>query len=238
MNIRILAAVLATLALAACAQTAKTPPVAAGSVAGAAPEAPTPPAFVATPGLGPMERQKKAVDLLDKGEADQARAELQALLEQQPSNAVAKRLLDQIDRDPRALLGEKNFAYTVRSGDTMSGLAQRFLGDPLMFYALARYNGIVAPSQMAVGRTLQIPGAPRPAVAAAPKDAAAPAPQGGDPARAAALRRSGLEELNRGAVDRAVSLLRQAQGLDPASAAIQKDLERALRVQKTVNAAR
>lgn len=239
MNLRIVLAALATLALAACAQTPKGASTLTTGKPGGAVQ-PIAPHFKPTPGLAAADRQRLAVDLLDKGQADQARAELNAVLAEQPSNGVARKLLDQIDRDPRMLLGEKNYAYKVRAGETMSALAQRFLGDPLMFYALARYNNIPAPSQMEVGQTLLIPGVPR-KVTAKPGSGPAPAAAvvaGRNPARAAQLRGQGLERLNRGAVDQAVGLFRQALTFDPGSAVIQKDLDRALRIQKTVRAER
>ncbi|MDZ4318367.1 MAG: hypothetical protein U1A07_05925, partial [Phenylobacterium sp.] len=59
-----------------------------------------------------------------------------------------------------------------------------------------------------------------------------------NPTRAAQLRGQGLERLNRGAVDQAVGLFRQALTFDPGNAVIQKDLDRALRIQKTVRAER
>lgn len=233
MKLRILLAAAATLALAACAQTTKTGP---GLSVTNAPAQPIAPHFKPTPGLAVAERQKLVVDLLNKGQADQARAELNAVLAEQPANAMARRLLDQIDRDPREVLGAQNYPYKVRAGETMSVLAQRFLGDPLMFYALARYNNIPAPSQMEVGQTLLIPGVPKKVVAkpTAPPVTAPPR----NPARAAQLRGQGLDQLNRGQVGQAVSLFRQALTFDPANATIQKDLDRALRIQKTVRAER
>lgn len=235
MNIRIVLAALATLALTACAQTTKTgPALSASPSAGQA--QPIAAHFKATPGLTAAERQKLAVDLLDKGQPDQARAELNAILLEQPANPVARRLLDQVDRDPREVLGAQNYAYKVRPGETMSVLAQRFLGDPLMFYALARYNNIAAPSQMEVGQTLLIPGAPK-KVATKPTAPATAVPAR-NPTRAAQLRGQGLDRLNRGQVSQAVGLFRQALTFDPANAAIQKDLDRALRIQKTVRAER
>jgi hypothetical protein len=236
---RILLAALLAMSLAACATT--TPSVAptttttgSGQVRGT----PAAPVITATPGLVARDRQKLAVDLLDDGHPEQARAELIALLAELPASVVARKLLDQIDRDPRALLGEKNYPYKVRAGETMSELAGRFLGDPLMFYGLARYNGIAAPSQMEVGQTLLIPGVPRKVAPAAAK------PAGPDPAaqrnvaRAAQLRAQGLEQMNRGAIHQAVATLRQAQQLDPANPAIQRDLDRALRIQTTVRGGR
>ncbi|WP_309642867.1 LysM domain-containing protein [Phenylobacterium sp.] len=225
---------LLTMTLAACAQAPKTGP--SLGVKPATPAASAPSAPVATAGLSARERQKRAVDLLGVGQSDVARAELLALLAEQPANAVARKLLDQIDRDPRELLGEKNYAYKVRPGDTMSTVADRLMGDGLLFYGLARYNNIVDPSQMSVGQTLLIPGVPRkvaPAKPAAPTTAA-PTSTPRNPARAGLLRGQALEQMNRGAIDKAVGLLRQALALDPANAAIQRDLDRAVRIQANV----
>ncbi len=76
--------------------------------------------------------------------------------------------------------------------------------------------------------------APRPAAPqrrTAPR-AAAPRPAApvGNPVRASQLRAQGLEQLNRGGVDRAIALLQQANQLDPSNALIKRDLERAARI--------
>jgi LysM repeat protein len=241
---RLLVPAFAALALAACAQTPKSSdPSATGRTPALRPAAPQ---FTATPGLTVRERLKRAVELLDEGSAGQARAELVAVLKEDADNAAARGLLRQIDEDPVALLGVQHFTYTVRPGETLSELAARFLGDPMKFYALARYNGIAAPAQMERGQQLKIPGVPRaapaprrepapgkPAAGAAQTPPAPAAPQR-NPGRAAQLRASGLEQMNKGAIDRAVALLRQALQFDPANALIQRDLDRALRIQTTV----
>ena len=74
------------------------------------------------------------------------------------------------------------------------------------------------------------PAAPRPAA-----PVAVPKPQA-NAARAAQLRAQGLEQLNRGAIDRAVALLSQASQLDPGNALIQRDLARAVRIRGAVRA--
>ena len=56
-----------------------------------------------------------------------------------------------------------------------------------------------------------------------------------NPARAAQLRARGLEELNRGAVSRAVALLTAASQLDPSNPTIRRDLDRAERIARTVH---
>lgn len=197
---------------------------------------------------------KEAIAALNAGDAPAARVKLIAALKRQPGDSVARKLIREIDTDPRTLLGAASFSYVVRSGDSFSTLAERFLGDPLMFYALARYNGLTVPADPAAGQTILIPGIrpapprvepPRPAPAprkAAPGTArpAPPVPQkpagrAADPARAARLRALGLAAMNSGAIDRAVALLRQASAADPSNAVIRADLNRALRVQGVVH---
>ena len=244
--------------LQACASAPKvapapTPePAPLPAVAAPAP-APAASPFQATPDLAPRDRVMKILTLLNDGQRDQARAEAVELLKQEPGNMLAQSLFDQIDKDPKLLLGEMNFPYRMQPGDSLSILAQRFLGDRFLFYALARYNNIDKPGAAEVGQTILIPGVPnrippraaRPARpesdeaaidarlkrnAPAPTPPTAPARPVRDPARAAALRGQALAALNGGAADRAVSLLRQASALDPGSAPIQRDLVRAERI--------
>ncbi|MBC7768834.1 MAG: LysM peptidoglycan-binding domain-containing protein, partial [Phycisphaerales bacterium] len=103
------------------------------------------------------EHVRAAVDYLGDGQEAHARAELSAALELSPNSSSARRLMQQIDSDPRELLGQRARSYTVQPGETMSQLAERFLGDSLMFYALARYNGLDAPNQLSAGQSLSIP---------------------------------------------------------------------------------
>ncbi|MFZ5729520.1 MAG: hypothetical protein ACOY4G_09260 [Pseudomonadota bacterium] len=82
---------------------------------------------------------------------------------------------------------------------------------------------------------------PAPRRAAEPQARSAPPAQkpggGAQAAQAAKLRTQGLTELNRGNVESAVRLLRQAQALDPDNALIARDLERALRISRAVRSA-
>jgi hypothetical protein len=205
----------------------------------------------ATPGLTPRERVRLAVELLDSGDDERASLELNAALADQPDNRSAQRLVNQISADPRTLLQGPDRAYVVRQGETMSELAQRFQGDALLFYALARYNNIEAPNQVAAGQRLTIPLRPgislASATAPAPLDsapvegvvAAAPEPTPTETtARANQLRLEALRLLNTGQVDSAVPLLRRAQTMDPANAAIERDLERAERLQAALGGIR
>lgn len=203
---------------------------------------------------------QQAIALLNAGDGAAARVLLTKALKKEPANFVASKLIEQIDKDPAVLLGAENFPYAAQEGDTLSQLAEKHLGDSLLFYALARYNNVAVPSAPLTGRLLRIPGkapeppkqaepAPKPAprkpapaakkappaaVAKAPaKKPPAPAPAA-NPARAAKLRAAGLAAMNSGDINRAVALLRQAQAADPGNAAIKNDLARALRIQASL----
>jgi LysM repeat protein len=202
------------------------------------------------------------LDLLLQGKEAPARKKLKAILKRDPMNAAALMLTESIDRDPKQLLGPQNYPYVVAPGDTMAGLAQRFLGNRLKAYQLIRYNALKAPVTLAPSQVLRIPGEPprvepvrvepvrrseltpvRPAPSASkPKPAvaapkpAAPAAFVGNPAAARQLRTAGLAALNQGNVDRAVGLLRRAAQLDPGNPAMARDLARAERIAATVRA--
>jgi hypothetical protein len=193
--------------------------------------------------------------LLDQGDRGAAKKRIAAALKRDPGNASLMLLRDSIQRDPQELLGPTHFAYTVQPGDTMGALAQRFLGNRLKSYQLARYNSIEGPTVLRAGQVLRIPGqaprvepAKRPERRAEPQAAPAnPAPRAAvaptHPARPAAnvaaarrARSAGLAALNEGNPSRAVGLLSHAAALDPSNAAIARDLQRAQRINATVQA--
>jgi tetratricopeptide (TPR) repeat protein len=123
-------------------------------------EAPVAPPALPPPST-PQQAQKLAIaaaDLLETGNEDQAKAELQRVLAGDPNNKLAQNLLRQITADPVATLGRESFPYTVRATDTLSRIAGRFLGDIYAFYILARYNDIKIPRQVSGGQVIRIPG--------------------------------------------------------------------------------
>lgn len=211
-----------------------------------------------------MSKSDIAFDLLMNGEEKAAQRQLKAVLKRDPMNADARLLSDSIARDPKELLGPQSYAYTARAGDTVVGLAQRFLGSRLKAYQLLRYNGLKAPAILVAGQIVQIPGevprvepARRPEVPPARPTAATPTPKPkplpsrsaapaaspatgrpANPAAARQLRGAGLAALNQGNVQRAVVLLRRAATLDPGNALIARDLARAERIDATVKARR
>jgi hypothetical protein len=232
------------------------------------PEAvPTPPAPVlpvvkpleATPGLSPRERLNKVLTLLEKGDWRTARVELLEYVRERPTSELGKSLLAQMDEDPKKLLGEANFKYTIKPGESLYELAERFLGDQFKFAGLARYNGILVPEKALAGQVILIPGEPKEVTARklreqqeeldarlaaeAPKPepepekpVVAPPPPKPQPTlaqinRANALRKTALQEMQRGFADKAANLLEEALKLFPNSQLIKRDLERARRLQ-------
>ncbi len=216
---------------------------------------PAPPAVVAPANpLAQQQAQKIAqsvADLLEAGNEDPARTELQRALQLDPANKLALNLQRQMTEDPITTLGRESFPYVVRSGDTMSRIAGRFLGDIYAFHILARYNNVKVPRQVGEGQTLRIPGkappmtagaspSPRetraaeplrptpaaPAVAppAAPPGAApAPAEPSVDPLVAAgdAAFRSGQAAAAAGSLDKALAEYKRAAGLGYPTASAQ-----------------
>lgn len=176
----------------------------------------------------------RAAELLASGKEAEARAILQAVLAASPRDSAAQHFMRQIETDPVKLLGPPSpDTYIVQPGDTMSGLADRFLGDSRMFYALGRYNGLAAANTLSVGRSLQLPASARRSATSAstPKDS--PGPKA--PVRKANdIRLEALQLLNKGEIDKAVELLKQAVSIDANDTTLRKDLERAERIQDSL----
>lgn len=117
-------------------------------------------AFEASSNVEPGARELKILDHLAGGDVAPAKVEVQALIAEEPDNRQAKVLLAEIDQDPKVLLGTLNFDVTIKAGDTFAELAERYMHDRGLAYALARYNGFNPPDQAAPGQVVQIPGSP------------------------------------------------------------------------------
>ena len=162
------------------------------------------------PQLSPRERLRKAIGLLEVGDAEQARAELAIYMQEVPNSKLARNLIQQIDTDPLELFGEASYAHAMQPGESLSIVAKRTLGDAMLFHALARYNGIANPSAIKAGQVIRIPGtAPEPSakqVKAEPARAPTAEPQ------TAAVPADDVLEVE-SAVDRLQDLLLTASGL-------------------------
>jgi len=190
-----------------------------------------------------QQAQKSAqgvIDLLEVGNEEQARRELQNALSLDPNNKLALNLTKQMTEDPVATLGKESFPYVVRSGDTLSRIAGRFLGDIYSFHILARYNNIKVPRQVGAGQTLRIPGKAPPPGALTANEPARPAVTRAEPAAAAApppppppvaetvspaetAFRSGDAASKAGMLEKALSDYKKAAALGHPAAAAQAD---------------
>jgi tetratricopeptide (TPR) repeat protein len=152
----------ATMAVSAC-QTFVIPqlpdPNAPKEVVAEEPTPPSEPEVLPPPDdLHPSKRVKKALQLLEQGDYENARNQLNWALQEKPGLQIADNLIQQIDANPIDYLGVKNFYYQVESGDSLSIIAGKFLHDPMKFVILARYNKLDNPSNLAPGDRIRIPG--------------------------------------------------------------------------------
>ena len=182
------AAIVGAVLAAGCADQPKKDAAAPAAPPPSAP-APVPVARPAEPELSPAQAKAQsqklaleAVDQLQNGDEIAARQTLAKALALDPANDIAKKMNDQIAADAQKELGPTFFRYTVARDDSLSKLAQQYLGDRFRFYILAKYNDITNPSRLAAGQVIKIPGrAPPPGARAA-----TPGSEGTDAAKAEA----------------------------------------------------
>lgn len=110
------------------------------------------------PELSARDLEREAIELLDRGQSDQARTLLDCAIEANPRSKRASSLIRQLEADPVAYLGAKHYMYTVQNSETLSKIAQDRLNSGLEFVILARYNNIPVPANLVAGQTIKIPG--------------------------------------------------------------------------------
>ncbi|MBQ0780909.1 MAG: LysM peptidoglycan-binding domain-containing protein [Thalassolituus oleivorans] len=115
------------------------------------------PQFIADPTLSTDERLREVFHQLELGEVGQAEAELDAYLVEKPEGKVAADLKRQIDLGSSEYYPAESFDVTLMSGQSLSTLAQKYLGTAYQFYALAKYNGIARPNDLKAGQVVRIP---------------------------------------------------------------------------------
>ena len=214
--------------------SAARPPAPVAAPVVAPPPAPPPvveaPPVPAPPTGNPQKYVASALELLELGKEDEASAELQRALILEPGHRLALNLLRQISADPVSVLGRESYMYRVQPGETLSRIAQRFMGDVHLFYILARYNDIKVPKLLSGGQLVRIPGKAPPAAAtpsvapsaapAAPAPAAQRASSPSDAARAEREQAERTERERKLAVANATRAARQALARQDLSNAI------------------
>jgi len=200
---------MALLLVACSAEPPKPAPAPPPPAPVAAPEPPKPVAPAVpelTPAQAKAQAQKLAIDAvtqLQNGDEASAQRTLEQALALDANNDLAKKLMEQIKADPQKELGTVFFRYTVQRDDSLSKIAQQYLGDRFRFHILAKYNEIPNPSRLAAGQVIKIPGKAPPAAAARP---AVPAAEATDEAAKAAATES--------ATPRGASVALMQQGTD------------------------
>lgn len=119
--------------------------------------------------------------MLADGRQDQARVALKAYRAKDPKNPLARSLQEQLDANPIQMLGKPATTYTVQPGDTLGGLAERFLGSSSKFVILARYNHIARSKDLRVGQVIKLPARATPAEAPAPQEESGTGPSDASP---------------------------------------------------------
>ncbi|MFO1310806.1 MAG: LysM domain-containing protein [Burkholderiales bacterium] len=204
---------------------------------------PPPPEPQLTPAQAKAQAQKltvEAISQLQNGDEPGAQKSLEEAIKLDPSGDLARKLMDQIKADPQKELGTVFFRYTVQRDDSLSKIAQQYLGDRYKFYILARYNDIANPSKLAAGQVIKVPGrAPAPGTPKPPAPSSAPEPPADDAAakatetatpRSAAnqLMQQGADLAKAGNLEGAYDAYREAALRDPGNrdAALQRDATR------------
>jgi tetratricopeptide (TPR) repeat protein len=197
---RLVVAIAAAVVAAGCATPETTkPPEPRATTQAPAPGAPAPGTSTAAPTatapavpeVPPAEARPmaaklalQAVDQLQGGDDIGARGTLEQALKLDPNNELAKNLMSQINADAQRELGSTFWRYTVQPGESLSRLAQQYMGDRFRFWILAKYNDIPNPSRLGAGQVVKIPGrqpATPPPVALDPAPAQAPAARAPEP---------------------------------------------------------
>ena len=168
---------------------------------------------------------ERALQLLHEGRVPQARALIIDYLDAEPDDARARDLLRQIEADPEEWLGSEHFTYVVQPGETLSGLAARYLERGDRFFVLARYNDIAEPGAIDSGQRLRIPtrflDAEDTPAASAPET-----PDSTDPSPAEAAYREAMAALEAGDRASAARRLDAALEHDPEHVAARNERER------------
>lgn len=115
--------------------------------------------------------QNDPIDVLQSGQTVILRGAVDNDAEKQAAEALARAVpgVSAVDTSGlKVLQGVRELAagrneqgevvHTVKAGDTLSQIAQRYYGDMMRYHELARHNGIKNPDHIEVGQQIRIPG--------------------------------------------------------------------------------
>lgn len=166
---------------------------------------------------------------LQNGHYATGKEQLHRYLQAHPEDRAARDLWRQLTVDPDRQLGTRSRMHVVKSGETYSSLAARYLGDADRFLVLARYNHASDPSDLRVGQRVRIPldaphaiagGKIGSATAATPPEttsgpAATPSSTPDNEGKAAQMQQQSVALYEKGHSAQAVDRLGRALDIDP-----------------------
>jgi len=115
------------------------------------------PTYETKPNLSSQQRFREVLSLLENGRPGPARAELLLYLQEKPKSAIGGDMMEQIDLPATEYFPEDYREIQLAPGQSLSTLAQEYLGSVYQFYALAKYNDIDKPRNLRTGQTMRIP---------------------------------------------------------------------------------
>lgn len=98
-----------------------------------------------------------AIGLLQDGEEGRAERLLERIVEERSDDVTARLLLAQIRQPPEELLGREFEEVEVRAGESLSVIAERRIGNGLLFYSLAKLNNVEVPRMLDRGQRIKVP---------------------------------------------------------------------------------
>jgi len=98
-----------------------------------------------------------ALQWIESGNYAQALRLLEQLYEEQPDAPTVRLLLRQLREPPESLVPGPYREVELAPGESLSAVAERELGNPLYFLALARLNSIDEPRRIVAGTRLRVP---------------------------------------------------------------------------------
>ena len=107
--------------------------------------------------LSSSQLELNAINALLRNDEEIAARNVEILLEKSPNSKTGLTLEKQIKSDPEEILGTRFVVYPALEGESLMSIAERFTGDPLNFYSLAKFNDISAAEKIPESSLIKVP---------------------------------------------------------------------------------
>jgi len=100
----------------------------------------------------------RAIALIENGHSQRASLLVDEVLSFNSNHQTALSLKSQLELNPKDFFKTKRFSsYKVKAGDTLGGIAQKWLGNSVYFVSLAKLNNIRKPALLKPNTEIKIP---------------------------------------------------------------------------------